>query len=283
MKAIDVHAQHTRCIDVASPRPSESELLVEVLYAGGFLDDASPGNQGCGRVVMDPLDEVAPGTMVAWSEAPGLIAEHVVVDRNRVVAVSDAIPPQVAASMLRPGITADYALFELLDLVQGEAIVVTEANSPIGLYAIALARERDVIVYAVSGTSEGQRAARSAGATAVFGDDVRSVSEIMALNDGIGVDAMMISQSALDSGFARDVGRSSARTCFYEDLTSIRVDTNEFRKHAQAVTRMLEDARWQPPVELLESLDEGDPLSHESAASSHQSRLAAIHVRGCSH
>ena len=259
MKAIDVDAQDARCIDVASPHPSDSELLVEVLYAGLFLDDASSGNQGCGRVVMDPLDEVAPGTMVAWSEAPGLIAEHVVVDRNRVVAVSDTISPQVAASMLRPGIAANYALFEVLHLVQGEAVVVTEAGSPIGLYAIALARERDVIVYAVSGTSEGQHAARNAGATAVFGDGARSVSEIMALNDGIGVDAMLISRSALDSGFARDIGRSSARTCYYEDLASICVDINEFRKHAQAVTRM------------LESLDEADSWA----------RLSAIQVREC--
>ncbi|WP_143110003.1 hypothetical protein [Corynebacterium sp. NML140438] len=280
MRAIDVDAQHARCVDVASPTPSDSGLLVEVLYAGVFLDDATSGNHGCGRVLTDPQDEVAPGTMVAWSEAPGQIAEHVVVDRNRVVAVSDNIAPQVAASMLRPGIAAAYALFEVLDLVQGEAVVVTEASSPIGLYAIALARERDVIVYAVADTAEGQRAARNAGATAVFEDKPRSVSAIMALNDGIGVDAMMVSRNALDNGFACQVGRSSARTCYYEDLASISVDTNEFRKHAQAVTRMLEECRWQPSVEVLESLEDADSLPSEHRAPTDKSRLLAINLRG---
>lgn len=280
MKAIEFDAQQVRCIDIASPFPSDRELLVEVLYAGFFLHDTSFGNQGCGRVLKDPLDEVAPGTVVAWSDATGPIAEQVVVDRSRVVAVSDLIAPHIGASMLRPGMAASYSLFEILKLVQGEAVVVTNAGSAIGLYMIAIAREKDIIVYAVSESEEGRVAADKAGATAVFSGQPGTAAQIKALNDGIGVDAVVLARSDFKNGFAHEVGRSSARTCCYEDLASIRMDANGFRKHAQTVTRVLEETRWEPPVHVCESIDDASSLLGSETSEVCDNDLGAIKLQG---
>ena len=104
--------------DVPDPVPTQEQLLIDVSVAGvNYIDTYFrsgtypsdppyiPGTEGCGRVVEDPKGEIAPGTLVAWHDAPGSYAERVVVDRNRVVAVPEGVSDEVAASMLLQGMT----------------------------------------------------------------------------------------------------------------------------------------------------------------------------------
>ena len=124
--------------DVEPPTPSEGQLLVDVSYAGiNYIDTYFrsgtypsdppyiPGTEGCGRVVSDPLGEIAPGTLVAWHEAPGSYAEQVAVDRNRLVAVPEGVAPEVAASMLLQGMTSHYLLHGVRETQPGDTMVVT--------------------------------------------------------------------------------------------------------------------------------------------------------------
>ena len=76
--------------EVADPVPAEGQLLVDVDCVGvNYIDTYFrsgtypseppyiPGTEGCGRVVDDPSGEIAPGTLVAWHDAPGSYAEFI--------------------------------------------------------------------------------------------------------------------------------------------------------------------------------------------------------------
>lgn len=108
-------------VEVPAPTPTEDQVLVDVIVAGvnyidtyyraGIYNAATPfvlGLEGTGRVVHDPKGEIAEGTMVAWDHAFGSYAEQVCVSRDRIVAVPDDFPPEVAGSGLLQGMTAHY-------------------------------------------------------------------------------------------------------------------------------------------------------------------------------
>lgn len=189
--------------DVEGPQPSNEQLLIDVSYAGvNFIDTyfrsgtyASeppyiPGTEGCGRVVEDPKGEIAPGTLVAWHDAPGSYAEQVVVDRNRIVAVPEGVDEAVAASMLLQGMTSHYLLHGVRETKPGDTMVVTAGAGGVGLILTQMAAALEATVYSVVSTDEKEKLAYEAGATKVFRYSDSLADDIKEANGGEGVDVV---------------------------------------------------------------------------------------------
>lgn len=189
--------------DVADPEPKPNEVLVEVAYAGvNYIDTYYregiyhsqlpyiPGKEGCGRVIEDPQGEIAPGTMVAWDAAEGSYAEKVCVDKQRLVAVPESIPPEVAASMLLQGMTAHYLLYGVHDTQQGDTMLVTAGAGGVGLLLTQLAAAQGATVYSVVSSDEKEQLAYDAGATEVFRYSEGLAEAVRRRNGGRGVDVV---------------------------------------------------------------------------------------------
>lgn len=189
--------------DVEAPTPTSGQLLIDVSFAGvNFIDTYFrsgtypsnppyiPGTEGAGRVVEDPKGEIAPGTLVAWHDAPGSYAEQVVVDRNRVVAVPEGVDEAVAASMLLQGMTSHYLLHGVRETKPGDTMVVTAGSGGVGLILTQMAAALEATVYSVVSTEEKEQLAYEAGATKVFRYGESLADDIREANGGEGVDVV---------------------------------------------------------------------------------------------
>lgn len=189
--------------DVEAPVPGEDEVLVDVLVAGvNYIDTYYregiyhaalpfiPGLEGTGRVVHDPLGEIAEGTVVAWSEAFGSYAEQVCVARDRLVAVPEGVEPEVAASMLLQGITAHYLTHGVYDLNEGDSCLITAGAGGVGLLVTQMAAAKGARVFSVVSSEEKAELAREAGATEVFHYSENLAEVVRRRNGGVGVDVV---------------------------------------------------------------------------------------------
>ncbi|WP_288863507.1 quinone oxidoreductase [uncultured Corynebacterium sp.] len=277
--------------DVEAPVPSKGQLLIDVSYAGiNFIDTYFrsgtypsdppyiPGTEGCGRVVEDPLGEIAPGTLVAWHDAPGSYAEQVAVDRNRLVAVPKGVEPAVAASMLLQGMTAHYLLHGVRETKPGDTMMVTAGAGGVGLILTQMAAAEEATVYSVVSTDEKEKLAYDAGATKVFryGDDL---AEQIKTENGGGVDVVYDGVGNDTFQMCLDVTRSRGLVCSFGsasgDVEPFKIQElnahgalfltrpslkhyvatdDEFLMRAQAVARAVEDGtvkiRIHPPYKL---------------------------------
>lgn len=190
--------------DVPEPTPLADHVLVEVDVAGvNYIDTYFregiyhsslpyiPGSEGCGRVIDDPTGEIAEGTVVAWHDAPGSYAEKVLVPRNRLVAVPEGVPHDVAASMLLQGMTAHYLIHGVHDTKPGDSILLTAGAGGVGLLATQLAREAGATVYSVVSSDEKETLAYEAGATEVFRYSDNLAEIVRRRNGGRGVDVVL--------------------------------------------------------------------------------------------
>jgi NADPH:quinone reductase len=189
--------------DVEAPVPGEDEVLVDVLVAGvNYIDTYYregvyhaalpfiPGLEGTGRVVHDPLGEIAEGTVVAWSDAFGSYAEQVCVARDRLVAVPEGVEPEVAASMLLQGITAHYLTHGVYDLGEGDSCLITAGAGGVGLLVTQMAAAKGARVFSVVSSDEKAELAREAGATDVFHYSDNLAEVVRRRNGGLGVDVV---------------------------------------------------------------------------------------------
>lgn len=268
------------CADVAAPTPDEGELLIDVTYAllqPQTLAEAAGtvvGAAGCGRVAEDPAGEIAPGTLVAFVDAAGACAEHVVVARERVAAVPEGIEEAVAACMLAPGMTAHALLFSVRETHDGDTMVITDGASEVGLALTQLAAAEGATVFSVVRTGSGEEAAYDAGATGVFRYYPDAAQRIREANGGRGVDVVYESNAAPTTASIHPLqlaveacaprGLICAYGDFDGDVQGPRIDltelerhgglylthpslrwytqtADEFRFHSQAVTRAVEE------------------------------------------
>lgn len=207
MKAIQItqtggpEVLHLRDID--APVPSEDEVLVDVQVAGvNYIDTYYregvyhaalpfvPGLEGTGRVAYDPRGEIAEGTVVAWCDAFGSYAEQVCVPRDRLVAVPEGVSPDIAASMLLQGITAQYLTNGVYDLKEGDSCLITAGAGGVGLLVTQMAAAKGARVFSVVSSDEKEKLALEAGATEVFRYSDNLAEVVRRRNDGVGVDVV---------------------------------------------------------------------------------------------
>lgn len=188
---------------VPDPTPGDDQILVEVIVAGvnyidtyfreGIYNAKTPfilGLEGTGRVIEDPTGEIAEGTMVAWDHAFGSYAEKVCVPRDRVVAVPDDFPADVAGSMLLQGMTAHYLTHGVYELDENSSCLITAGAGGVGLIATQMAKNAGARVYSVVSTEEKEKLAYEAGADQVFRYSVGLADQVRRFNGGKGVDVV---------------------------------------------------------------------------------------------
>lgn len=173
-----------RPVRLPEPVPGPGELLVEVAAAGvNFIDTYRrsgvyrapfphvPGSEGAGRVLaVGPGTEgFAPGSAVAWAEAPGSYAQRVVVRADVALRVPDAVPLRTAAALPLQGLTAHYLVASTFGVEEGHDVLVHAAAGGVGLLLTQLAAARGARVVGTVSTPEKEELARAAGA----GDVVR--------------------------------------------------------------------------------------------------------------
>ncbi|MDN8593935.1 MULTISPECIES: quinone oxidoreductase [unclassified Corynebacterium] len=305
MKAIQITAhggpEALSLADVPTPTPSsnqvagQDQVLVRVSYAGvNYIDTYYregiyhselpfiPGLEGCGEVVEDPAGNIAPGTVVAWDSTPGSYAEYVCVDRNRLVAVPDTIPANVAATMLLQGITAHYLLYGVRDTQQGDTILLTAGAGGVGLLLTQLAAAQGATVYSVVSTDEKEQLAYDAGATEVFrySDDLAEM--VRRRNGGRGVDVVYDGVGRDTFNESLEAVRPRGLVCLFgaasgpvdpidpqllnthgsifltrPSIGAYTATDDEFRMRAQAVVRAIDDGtlniRVQEPYALADA------------------------------
>lgn len=278
--------------DVEAPRLSQEQLLIDVSFAGvNFIDTYFrsgtyaqevpyiPGKEGAGRVAHDPKGEIAPGTVVAWHDAPGSYAEQVVVGRNRVVAVPEGVDESVAASMLLQGMTSHYLLHGVRVTRPGDTMVVTAGAGGVGLILTQMAAALEATVYSVVSTDEKERLAYEAGAAKVFRYGPDLAEQIREANGGKGVDVVYDGVGNDTFEMCLEVTRPRGLVCSFGsasgDVEPFKIQKlnahgalfltrpslqhyvatdDEFTMRAQAVARAVEDGtvkiRVHPPYAL---------------------------------
>lgn len=190
-------------VETSAPTPTEDQLLVDVIVAGvnyidtyyreGIYSATHPfilGLEGTGRVVHDPKGEIAEGTMVAWDHAFGSYAEQVCVPRDRIVAVPDDFPPEVAGSMLLQGMTAHYLTNGVYQLGEGASCLITAGAGGVGLTLTQMAKAAGATVYTVVSTDEKEALSYEAGADQVFRYGEGLAEQVRRFNGGFGVDVV---------------------------------------------------------------------------------------------
>jgi NADPH2:quinone reductase len=192
--------------DFPTPSPGAGEVLVrtaaigvnyiDVYHRTGLYKTARPipmGLEGAGRVeaVGSGVSTPQVGDRIAWCQAPGSYATHVVVPAARAVNVPDSVDDRTAAALLLQGLTAHYLVTDTFSLAAGQAALVHAAAGGVGLLLVQLAKRAGARVIGTVSTPEKAELARAAGADdIIFYHEQNVEAEVRRLTGGHGVDVV---------------------------------------------------------------------------------------------
>lgn len=244
----------------------------DLLYRSGKYHAGPPlpavlGAEGAGTVA-----EIGPGVAgfeigdraVVWgaSGAPGCYAERAAVSADKAL----KIPPEVelvdAAAVPIAWLSAWYCLHHLLELRDGDTVLITAAASGVGSAAIQIARDVGATVIAVVGHDDKAPWVTDLGANHVLNrlrDDV--VDQVRNLTSGSGADAALdLTGGETFSACVRAVGHSGRVAAMANvALAPSTLDTRDFYpKNARIfgfqITNLM-DHGYDPRPDLGELLD----------------------------
>jgi NADPH2:quinone reductase len=146
---------------------------IDVYHRTGLYPTARPipmGLEGAGVVELVGEGVSAPrvGERVAWCQAPGSYATHVVVPAARAVPVPEGVDDRIAAALLLQGMTAHYLVTDTFRLGLGHVALVHAAAGGVGLLLVQLAKRAGARVIGTVSTPEKAELARSAGADEII-------------------------------------------------------------------------------------------------------------------
>lgn len=188
------------------PAPSLGQVLVrataigvnyiDVYHRTGLYPVPRPipvGLEGAGVVVSVGQDvtELRAGQRVAWCQAPGSYATHVLVPAARAVEIPEGVEDRVAAALLLQGMTAHYLSQDTFALRPGHVALIHAAAGGVGLLLVQLAKRAGARVIGTVSTPEKAELARAAGADEIvfYGEEHVDV-EVRRLTDGQGADVV---------------------------------------------------------------------------------------------
>jgi NADPH2:quinone reductase len=147
------------------------------------------GLEGAGVVEAVGEGVLAPnvGQRVAWCQAPGSYATHVLVPAARAVEIPDGVDDRVAAALLLQGMTAHYLVNDTFPLKPGQVALIHAAAGGVGLLLVQLAKRAGARVIGTVSTAEKAELARAAGADEIIFYHEQDVeAEVRRLTDGQG-------------------------------------------------------------------------------------------------
>lgn len=192
--------------DLDDPMPGPGEVRLRLLFSGLHPGDVKkrgdafgtglpyslviPHSDGAGQV-----DAVGDGVDPAWLgqrvwcfgaqsyRARGTAAEFTVVPEEKIARLPDDVPPEEAASLGIPGITAHRAV-DVAGPLAGRTVLVQGAAGAVGACAVHLARRRGARVLGSVRRPEQEETARQAGASEVVAAGERLEERLRSLAPG---------------------------------------------------------------------------------------------------
>ena len=210
MKAIVVEEcggpEQLRLVDLPTPEPGPSEVLVKVAVSGvNFIDVyfrtglyKAPFPVGIGSEAAGIVEAVGPGVTefragdrVAYAMARGSYAEFAKVPAANLVPVPAAVSLEQAAAVLLQGMTAHYLTRSTFPLKAGDTCLVHAAAGGTGALVVQMARSLGARVFGTVSTAAKAAIAREAGADEVINYAEQDfAAEVRRLTDGRGVDVV---------------------------------------------------------------------------------------------
>lgn len=196
MKAVRVHEYGSEEVlvyeEVATPSPGPGQVRIRTEFAGVNFTDVYwrrgfyraplpyvPGVEGVGlvEVVGEGVEDVAVGARVAFAQQTAAYAECVVVDRERLVRVPEAVGAAEAVSLMLQGLTAHYLASDTYPVGPGTTALVLAAAGGVGRLLVQIVKLRGGMV--IAGTSSLDKAALAveAGADEVIIYDENDIEE----------------------------------------------------------------------------------------------------------
>ncbi|MDO8209612.1 hypothetical protein [Conexibacter sp. CPCC 206217] len=182
--------------DVDDPEPASDLVTVRVrraaLHLGNLLGagERPLGSEAVGIVEHAPADSpLAPGDRVGTFPAWGVVRERIALTPERVFAVSDEVPDDVAAQLYVNALTAQMVLraFERTTARTGDdgPLIVSGAASALGRILLADAQDRGYdVVAVVRRVASAERVAAGFGVPAVATSDAGWRAELARILDG---------------------------------------------------------------------------------------------------
>lgn len=186
------------------PQLTGKQVLIKVEYVGLNPVDSKlassghpewhfphiPGLDGVG-IVIDSYTQTCPliGKRVMWHgdlTRQGAVTEYAVVEAHAVSIVPEAVLPEQAAAIPCAGMTALVSLCKL-QLQAGETLLVDGGAGAVGQFAIQLAKQRDVTVYATA-SKKNHAYLKKLGADEVF--DYRDPNLVCQLKKTMGLGSL---------------------------------------------------------------------------------------------
>ncbi|MGH7571335.1 MAG: quinone oxidoreductase family protein [Gemmatimonadota bacterium] len=191
--------------EIPVPEPGSGEARVRVELAGvNFIDtylrsgfyDAGPlpaiaGKEGVGRVerIGPDVESVAEGDRVAFFDAPGSYAQHVVHAAGRLLPLPADLDPRLAAALPLQGMTAHYLTRTIRPLEPGDTVLVHAAAGGVGHLAVQMAMLSGATVFATCGAPGKAERLRALGIEHVIRyDEEDFVERVLEETGGRGVD-----------------------------------------------------------------------------------------------
>ncbi|MBP7003309.1 quinone oxidoreductase [Amaricoccus sp.] len=205
---------------IETPVPGPGEALVRQTAVGlNFIDvyhrsglyawpverDLVPGSEGAGVVeaVGPGVTGVQPGDRVAYTRPLGAYASARVIAADRLVRHPDAIPDEVAATVMLKGLTAQYLIHSTFRVEPGMTVLVQAAAGGVGLILGQWLAAKGATAIGTAGGAEKVALAQAHGYAHVI--DYRAgdfAAEVRRLTDGRGVHVVY-------DGVGRDTWRGS--------------------------------------------------------------------------
>lgn len=146
------------------------------------------GYEASGKVAVGTGSTFYVGQRVAFADSPHANAELVAVPEEKLIALPDDIPFDIAAAVLLQGLTAQYLCRDSHPLRPGETVLVHAAAGGVGLLLVQIAKLLGARVIGVTSSARKREAALSAGADAVALYDEDWPAAARKFSGGQGVD-----------------------------------------------------------------------------------------------
>ena len=199
--------------DLADPQPGSGEVLVKIAVSAVHPSDVKtragargpmafprfiPHSDGSGRIVAvgDGVDAGRIGEGVwlwnaGWKRANGTAAEMVALPSEQAVKLPDNTSFALGGTLGIPAVTAHRCLFSD-GPISGSTVLVTGGAGTVGSAAIQMAKRGGARVIAtVSGVEKSEHARRMGADATVNYRDPDAAANILAANDGRGVDRII--------------------------------------------------------------------------------------------
>ena len=194
--------------ELPPPQPGPGQMLIDVKAAGVNFPDAliiqnkyqlkptlpfAPGAELAGVVaqVGAGVTRFKPGDAVCGATGFGAFAEDVVVEADKMFAVPEGVPFDVAGSFVLAYGTSHHALVDRAGLRAGESVVVLGAAGGVGLAAVEIAKAVGARVIACASSDDKLALCRAHGADATINYASEDLKErIRELTKGEGADVI---------------------------------------------------------------------------------------------